>query len=91
MINTRLSVDEKADLVELIKKAIVARYDGEVELLGEDQDGGSWFVPVCDDMECALELWTLHVFHDAIEQARRSLVEDGAPEWPHADYDTDRC
>jgi hypothetical protein len=56
MSKAALTLEEQFRLDEMIDASVIARYDGDLQRLGPDQDGGSNYVPL--DVEGVSDLLT---------------------------------
>jgi hypothetical protein len=86
MKDVELSLAEESALESLIDQSIISRYDGDLERLGPDQDGGINRVPLDTEhvSDLLTALWGKYLNPGAITAALIRLTEDGAEHWPNA-------
>ena len=85
MSEVALTLEEQFHFDEMIDALVISRYDGDLQRLGPDQDGGINYVPL--DVEGVSDLltalWGGHLSPGTITAALIRLTQDGAEYWPH--------
>jgi hypothetical protein len=76
--------DPELDLLLLIERSIIERYEGDLEKHDDPQNGGCLYTPLDTDniRELVVSLWGELVHSEVLENAINRLTEHGAEVWP---------